>query len=182
MALTGRLLVATPLLGDENFRRAVVLLIDHGPAGAFGVVLNRPSDQEVSSVLPVWQPLASPPAVLFVGGPVAADSALALAAAAPGTDPLGWRAVSGILGLVDLDTPAELLTDGLHAVRVFAGYAGWGAGQLEGEIAQGAWYVVDADPADPFSPDPQALWRAVLRRQPGDLAMVASFPDDPSLN
>lgn len=187
--LTGRLLVATPELGEGTFERSVVLVLDHDEAGALGVVINRPTPVEVAEVLPSWQPLATEPGVLFQGGPVALDSALGLAVV-PGTDeqaePLGWRRVVGRLGLVDLDTPPEVLAAEVTRLRIFAGYAGWGAGQLEDELGQGAWYVVPADPGgsfgDAFSATPDRLWRAVLRRQGGDLAMVSTYLDDPSLN
>ena len=109
--LTGRLLVATPALGDSNFERSVVLVLDHDEDGALGVVINRPTPVDVAEVLPVWQPLATEPGVLFQGGPVALDSALGLALV-PGEgedEPLGWRRVVGRLGLVDLDVPPEVL-------------------------------------------------------------------------
>jgi len=190
-SLTGRLLVATPALGDSNFERSVVLVLDHDEDGALGIVINRPTPVDVAEVLPVWQSLATEPGVLFQGGPVALDSALGLALV-PGEgedEPLGWRRVVGRLGLVDLDVPPEVLAAEVTRLRIFAGYAGWGAGQLEDELTEGAWYVVDArfgvgvdDAGDPFSGAPEDLWRAVLRRQGGDLAMVSTYLDDPSLN
>ena len=81
-----------------------------------------------------------------------------------------------------MDAPPEVLAAELGALRVFAGYAGWGKGQLESEIRQGAWYVLEPQPGDPFVSEPQHLWRDVLRRQGGDLALVATFPEDPTLN
>lgn len=183
-SMTGRLLVATPALVDPQFQRAVVIVLDHDEAGTLGVVVNRPSEVEVGAVLPPWQPFVSAPGVLFQGGPVARNSAVGLARIAGDGDeePLGWRQVAGPLGLVDLDAPPEVLAAEMGALRVFAGYAGWAAGQLEAEIAEGAWFVVDATPTDPFSADPAALWRRVLRRQPGELAFVSTYPDDPALN
>lgn len=187
-SLTGRLLVATPKLTDPNFERAVVLLLDHDAQGTLGVVLNRPTPVGVGDVLAPWADLAVPPRVVFQGGPVALDSALALAVV-PGeprgerAEPvLGWRRVHGAIGLVDLEAPPELLAAELGSLRVFAGYAGWGPGQLERELTDGAWYVVESEPGDVSAPDPRRLWRAVLRRQRGKLAMVATYPDDPSLN
>ena len=99
-----------------------------------------------------------------------------------GDEPLGWRRVYGAIGLVDLEAPPELLSAVLGSLRIFAGYAGWGPGQLEDELVEGAWYVVESEPGDVSSPDPEQLWRAVLRRQRNELAMVATYPDDPSLN
>ena len=181
--LVGRLLVATPRLDHPTFRRTVILLLDHDEDGALGVVVNRPMAVDVDAVLPTWQALATVPGRLYSGGPVATDSALGLVAV-PGDDeePLGVRRIIGSLGLVDLDTPPEIVAAELSGLRIFAGYAGWSAGQLEYEITEGSWYVVDAEPRDAFSDDPEDLWVAVLRRQTGNLSLVASFPDDPSLN
>jgi putative transcriptional regulator len=184
----GRLLVATPLLGDPNFRRTVVLVVEHEEVqGTLGVVLNRPSGISVGQVLDQWTDLVTDPPMVFNGGPVAQNSALALALV-PGTDePIGWRALDGApalarLGLLDLDTPPSVLAPAIQSLRVYAGYAGWSPGQLESEIDEGAWYVVSAEPGDVFAADPDALWRTVLRRQEGDLAFLATYPDDPSLN
>jgi putative transcriptional regulator len=185
---SGRLLVATPVLGDPNFRRTVVLIVEHeAEQGTLGVVLNRPTEIPVGQVLEPWTDLATSPSVVFSGGPVAPDSALALALV-PGTDePVGWHPLDGApamarLGLVDLDAPPGLLSDAVTRLRVYAGYAGWGVGQLQAEIDEGAWYVLPATPADPFDADPTRLWQAVLRRQGGELAYVATYPDDPSQN
>ncbi|GGQ14463.1 UPF0301 protein [Streptomyces virginiae] len=181
-SLTGRLLVATPALADPNFDRAVVLLLDHDEQGSLGVVLNRPTPVGVGDVLLPWAPLAGAPGVVFQGGPVALDSALGLAVIPGEEGPLGWRRVHGAIGLVDLEAPPELLASALGGLRIFAGYSGWGPGQLEEELGEGAWYVVESEPGDVSSPDPERLWRSVLRRQRSELAMVATYPDDPSLN
>jgi putative transcriptional regulator len=182
--LTGRLLVATPSLGDPNFARTVVLVLDHDDSGALGVVVNRPTTVPVGDVLPSWQPFTTDPSVLFHGGPVAVDSALGLAVL-PGqgaAEPPGWRRVVDSLGLVDLDAPPEVLAADMADLRIFAGYSGWGTGQLEAELEEGAWFVVPCQARDAFSVEPSALWRTVLRRQGGDLAMGSTYPDDPSLN
>ena len=181
--LTGRLLVATPRLRDQNFRRAVVLLLNHGTDGALGIVVNRPLEVDVSAVLPSWQPYTTAPGRLFQGGPVALDSALGMVAV-PGDDiePMGVRRIIGSLGLVDLDTPPQVVIGGVAGLRIFAGYSGWSGGQLEAEIGEGAWYIVDAEARDPFSDSPETLWRQVLRRQRGELALVSTYPEDPALN
>ena len=184
--LAGRLLVATPQLADPNFNRAVILLVQHRDEGAVGVVLNRPSEVTVSEVLPSWASMASGPPVVFRGGPVSPEGALCLARVAGEGDPLGWQGLEtpGLesLGLVDLDAPPVMLAAQVANLRVFAGYAGWGAGQLEGEIGEGAWYLLPADPGDPFSEEPGQLWGTVLKRQGGQLAMLATLPQDPTLN
>lgn len=191
-SFAGSLLVATPLLTDPSFHRSVLLLLDHDEDGALGVVVNRPTQVDVASVLPDWQPYAGVPGVVFHGGPVDLDSALALgavrragpaAAAEPvTTELLGWRRVVGDLGLVDLDAPPELVVPSLDGLRIFAGYAGWGPGQLEDELAEGAWWVLDAHPHDAFADEPEGLWRSVLRRQTGELALLSTFPEDASHN
>ncbi|WP_274559114.1 YqgE/AlgH family protein [Streptomyces spiramyceticus] len=181
-SLTGRLLVATPALADPNFDRAVVLLIDHDEEGSLGVVLNRPTPVGVRDILLPWAALAGDPDVVFQGGPVSLDSALGVAVIPGDEGPLGWRRVYGAIGLVDLEAPPELLAAALGSLRIFAGYSGWGPGQLENELREGAWYVVESEPGDVSSPEPESLWRAVLRRQRSKLAMIATYPDDPSLN
>jgi putative transcriptional regulator len=187
-SLGSRLLVATPLLGDPNFRRTVVLIVEDDPGeGTLGVVLNRPTEIPVGQVLQPWTDLVTGPSVLFRGGPVAPNSALALALASEDDEPVGWRSLDGTalmsrVGLVDLDAPPELLAGGITSLRVFAGYAGWGPGQLRAEIEEGAWYVFPGEPTDAFLDDPARLWPAVLRRQGGLLALVATYPDDPMLN
>ena len=187
-AQAGRLLVATPVLGDPNFRRTVVLIVEHeAEQGTLGVVLNRPTQVPVGQVLESWTELATDPSVVFNGGPVAPTSALALAHVPGADEPVGWHPLDGApamtrLGLVDLDAPPGLLAAAIASLRVYAGYAGWSAGQLQAEIDEGAWYVVSAEPSDPFSAEPGRLWPAVLRRQGGELAYVATYPDDPGLN
>ncbi|GGT14977.1 UPF0301 protein [Streptomyces kurssanovii] len=181
-SLTGRLLVAAPALADPNFDRAVVLLLDHDDEGSLGVILNRPTPVVVEDILESWAALAGEPGVVFQGGPVALDSALGVAVIPGDEGPLGWRRVFGAIGLVDLEAPPELLGGALGSLRIFAGYAGWGPGQLEDELQDGAWYVVESEPGDVSSPAPESLWRSVLRRQRNELAMFATYPDDPSMN
>jgi putative transcriptional regulator len=184
----GKLLVATPLLGDPNFRRTVVLIVEHEETeGTLGVVLNRPTPIPVGQVLEQWTDLVTDPSVLFKGGPVAPGSALALALVPGKEEPVGWRALDGApslarLGLLDLDTPPRLLAPSIESLRVYAGYAGWSPSQLEAEIDEGAWHVVAAEPGDIFAPSPEALWRTVLRRQEGEIAFLATYPEDPGLN
>lgn len=175
------------VLEDPNFRRTVVLLLEHGSdEGALGVVLNRPLDTPVGDAFPDWHDSVTAPPVLFRGGPVAPSTIIALGQPRPGQHPDGWEMVldgDGFrIATVDLRRDAALLADVIDQVRVFAGYSGWAAGQLEHEIAQGAWWVADADRADAFADDPSNLWRRVVRRQRGDVARFAHFPDDPSLN
>jgi putative transcriptional regulator len=178
----GALLVATPRLKDPNFDRTVVMLLDHTDQGAIGVVLNRPSGLAVSEALPAWTSHIAEPAVVFVGGPVAPGSAICLAEAPPVEAGEGWQPLFDGLGTVDVSrSPADLAVD-VAALRVFAGYAGWAPGQLEGEIEAGAWIVAPGGRDDAMSTEPGTLWRTVLRRQRGVVAAMAAFPDELSVN
>lgn len=184
---SGRLLVATPLLTEDTFRRTVVQLLQHDTEdGALGVVLNRPSHTPLSEVLPGWALLAPEPVTVFFGGPVQPSAAICLGRLQTAVPPMveedpSYVQVPGApwLGTIDLDREAA---EPVEEVRVFAGYAGWSAGQLEEEVEEGAWWVCDALPGDCFAPDPAHLWRDVLRRQGMPLALVASYPADPALN
>ena len=180
--LKGRLLVATPALGDPNFDRTVVLILEHADDGAIGVVLNRPSGTEVGEALPAWTRLVADPPVVFMGGPVAPDAAICLGRSWPGEQADGYEPLFGPLGTVDLSLDPDGVAPVLQGIRVFVGYAGWGEGQLEEEIEAGAWFVVDAHPDDALSGQPDDLWRSVLRRQRGTVAMFANFPPNPSMN
>ncbi|MFO8075025.1 MAG: YqgE/AlgH family protein [Egibacteraceae bacterium] len=172
--LTGRLVVATPDLADENFDRAVVLILEHEAEGALGVILNRTRGIDVVSLLPAWHDLAASPAVLFSGGPVQPDEAvIGLGRSATPAQP-----VTANLGVIDLEHPPEEQAD-VTEVRLFTGYAGWGPGQLEEELETGSWFVVDPTAEDPLTADPDGLWRRVLLRQGGVFTTVT---EDPSLN
>jgi putative transcriptional regulator len=183
-SMTGQLLVATPTLKDPNFDRTVVLLVAHETGGALGVVLNRATEVPVAEVLGTWGELAGDPAVLFEGGPVQPESAICLARTKPEVKKRlsGFHPVSGALGTLDLSADPERMRESVAGIRVFAGYSGWSAGQLEDEIASGSWFVFDALPGDPFVERPDDLWAMVLRRQGDILAAVAHFPPDVSLN
>ena len=164
----GRLLVATPGLTDPTFARTVVLLLAAEDAGALGIVLNRPGGLDVTEILPQWEPLAAEPRAVFVGGPVAPDTAMCL-----GRSGNSWRAIS-------VEESPD--TAGVECVRLFAAYAGWGRQQLEAEIEAGGWYVLPATAEDVFTGEPETLWRRVLRRQNGRAAWASTAPDDPRQN
>ncbi len=182
-SLSGRLLVAAPSLRDPNFDRTVVLVLEHADEGALGLVLNRPSETDLADALPHWAAVAAEPSVVFVGGPVAPTAAIGLGrATVAGDDVAGWQPLFAGIGSIDLEHDPDDLPVPVSDVRIFAGYAGWGPGQLEAEVGAGAWYVVDALPDDTGFSRPDDLWSAVLRRQGGSLALVANFPPDPILN
>lgn len=176
--LRGRLLVAAPSLTDPNFRLAVVLLLDHTDEGAVGVLLNRPSDMPLASALPQWEPLATSPDAVFLGGPVQRDAIVALGRTPTASDSPLQRILAGT-AVVDLQIDPDQQPADLQSVRLFAGYAGWGAGQLEAEIDAGGWFVVEAEAADVFTDEPAQLWDRVLARQGG---IFRTLPPDPTLN
>ena len=164
--LPGSLLVATPLLSDPNFARSVVLILQHDEDGSLGVVLDRPTAIPVGEFLPAWDPVAVDPAVVFHGGPVEPDVGIGLCIR------------FGSLEIIDLtDSPEDD-----SPVRVFAGCAGWGPGQLDDELMENAWFVVGFDPEDLLTGRPEELWSSVLRRQPSDLSIFATYPADPQMN
>ena len=184
----GQLVVATPSLGDPNFARTVVLLLQADEDdGALGLVLNRPTGTDVAEVLPDWAGLCATPPVVFSGGPVQPDAAICLGHGRPGGVQVGaFSVLEGVpgtsLGTVDLDAEPDVVRPAVCEVRLFAGYAGWSPGQLEAEVEEGAWWVLDALPVDAFAPDPGSLWGDVLRRQGPPIAFAASYPADPTLN
>lgn len=179
----GTLLVAGVLLSDGVFDSNVVLLLDVDESGALGVVLNEFSAVDLTAVLPGWAPLTSWPHRLFDGGPVSQEGAICLASPSDtAEEPPGWRRLFATVGLLHLETPVELAEGAYRDLRIFAGYAGWAPGQLQGEVAQGLWFPVRATHADIFDADPGSLWRRVLARQGGQLGWLATWTPTPELN
>jgi putative transcriptional regulator len=178
-SLSGHLLVASPSLLDPNFRRAVVLVTEHNDEGAAGLVLNRPSPVGVASAVPQLEALVDDDEPVWVGGPVQTDAVLVLGefldpddAAVPLFDALGFPS---------LEEPEEIVPATIRR-RVFAGYAGWGAGQLEAEVANEDWILEPANADDAFTAEPDELWRDVLRRKGGIYELVSRMPEEPELN
>ncbi len=179
-SVRGNLLVAGPALLDSNFARSVVLIADHDEDGALGVILNRPFPVAVHDAAPPLAPLVDSDASLFQGGPVQPQAAVILAEFERVEDAglLAFDSIGFLLGDVDPDVAQRL-----RRARVFAGYAGWGPGQLEAELEEeGGWIVEPALPVDPFTDEPENLWSHVLRRKGGQYAILATMPPDPSLN
>jgi len=192
--LVGRLLIATPVIDDDTFLRAVVIIVNHTDEGSLGVVLNRPSDSPVQEALPRWNDLISEPTVVFNGGPVDPSTGVALGLV---NDPDAFdqpaeantaadvaARVPGMRGLVtvNLDGDPAFAAAYVTKMRMFSGYAGWSAGQLSGEIVAGAWFVVDASPDDVLTDEPDDLWETILKRQPGQTRWFANYPTDPAVN
>ncbi|MDX6582122.1 MAG: putative transcriptional regulator [Solirubrobacterales bacterium] len=179
-SLRGRLLIASPALVDPNFARSVVLITEHGPDGAMGVVLNRPSDIDVGDVAPELATVVVEGEPVFIGGPVQ-PQALVVLAEFSDSRAAAWIIAEDV-GFVAAETEYGDLSDVVRRGRVYAGYSGWEAGQLEAELAEEAWIIEPPMPAELFPDDPDALWHDVLARKGGQFALISRMPDDPSLN
>jgi putative transcriptional regulator len=180
-SLRGQLIIAAPTLLDPNFARTVVLIAEHTPDGAMGLVLNRPAATLVDEAVPDLAWLGETDERVWVGGPVAETAVIVLAEWDEPT--LAGAIVEGDLGFVgaDADQP-EQLDGAIRRARVFAGHAGWGPGQLEEELAEEAWIVEPPRREEIFCDEPDALWSTVLRRKGSRYALLATMPPDPSLN
>ena len=181
----GTLLLANTDLLEPTFRRTVIYVVEHNDGGTLGVVLNRPSETAVYNVLPQWSDLASKPKTMFVGGPVKRDAALCVGLLRIGVRPddiPGLRHIDGRLVMVDLDADPETIAPHVEGLRIFAGYAGWTIGQLEGEIERDDWIVLSALPSDVLVGPRVDLWGRALRRQPWPTSLLATHPVDISRN
>jgi putative transcriptional regulator len=179
-SLAGQLLLASTSLEDPNFMRTVVLIGMHSEEGALGLVLNRPSTSTVATAVPQLEEMVSAEEHVFVGGPVQSSSIVMLAEF---TDPEpAGLIVLGRIGLPAPDASLEDLAAATSRRRVYAGYAGWGEGQLDAELERGDWIAHDALPDDVFCAQPDELWSGVLTRKGGRYALLARMPLDPSLN
>jgi putative transcriptional regulator len=169
-SLRGKLLIASPVLHDY-FRRCVVLVLEHNEEGAMGVILNRVSETTVSEAVPDLAELAGGDELVRMGGPVSPQAVVALGEFEQPSAP-----VVGSVALIDPDDPAPEVA----RLRVYAGYAGWGPDQLDGELEQEAWIVEPAEPDDPFHEGD--LWPVALQRKGGGFSLLATMPADPSMN
>jgi putative transcriptional regulator len=177
----GQLLIAGPQLVDPNFWRSVVLIVDHSEEGAFGLVLNRPSETTVGDAVPELEALIDADEPLFIGGPVQPSTVITLGQF---TD-ISHAAMAAFGDIGVLGTggpPIEELAPHVRTARAFVGHSGWGPGQLDSELERGDWILEPARLQDVFSPAPQELWSGVLTRKGGSFALVARMPLDPSLN
>jgi putative transcriptional regulator len=180
-SLRGKLLLAAPALKDPNFDRAVVLIAEHSDEGAMGLVLNRPTETTVGEAAPELTALTGEDERVHQGGPVQPRAVVVLAEFADPEE--AAHLVLDDIGFVRADADLEQAGDDTRRGRVYAGYAGWGPGQLESELQDEGWIVVEHPlPDELFSPGPDALWHDVLERQGGHLALIARMPLDPSLN
>jgi putative transcriptional regulator len=179
-SLKGRLLLATPALFDPNFRRTVVLVGEHGEEGAMGLVLNRPADVTVGEAVPPLAVVTGEEARVHVGGPVQPEAVLVLAEF---EDPeAAATLVVGDVGFASSEGDLEELAGAIRRARVFAGYSGWGPGQLEAELEEESWLVEPAEGVDLFPEPGDDLFGSVLRRKGGTYRVLALMPEDPSSN
>ncbi|MDX6720214.1 MAG: putative transcriptional regulator [Solirubrobacteraceae bacterium] len=180
MSLRGQLLIAGATLPDPNFARTVVLVCEHSEDGALGLVLNRGGELLVAESAPDLAALIDDEAVIAEGGPVQPDALLVLAE----FDDASHAAIPviGAVGLMGDGSDIDDLAAVTRRARVFAGYAGWGPGQLDAELARDDWFVAPAGIDDIFDPDADELWQRVLSRKGGHFAVVARMPIDPSVN
>jgi putative transcriptional regulator len=178
-SLEGHLLVASPGLHDPNFRRAVVLVTEHTDEGAAGLVLNRPSPSPVAELVPQLEELVDDGEQVWLGGPVQPNAVLVLGEFVDPDD--AAVPLFGSLGFPALDEPEDVLPVTTRR-RVFAGYTGWGAGQLESELDRDDWIIEPAENDDAFTDEPAELWADVLRRKGGIYELVSRMPEDPSVN
>jgi putative transcriptional regulator len=177
-SLQGKLLVSSPSLVDPNFRKTVVLIAHHDDDGAMGLVLSRPSDVPALHAVPSLEGLPGADDPVFVGGPVQPEAFMVLAE----FDDVGQAAAPIIAGLGFMPADAEPEELSIRRLRLFAGYSGWGAGQLEAELDESSWIVVEAHTDDAFARDPDELWRNVLHRKGGPFSLMETMPFDPGLN
>ena len=177
-SLQGQLLISSPLLHDPNFRRTVVLMTHHDEEGAMGLVLSRPSELRVADAVPDLAELPCADELVYVGGPVQPEAVVVLVEHED--EPVGAAPIVGRVTFMQAGSEVDEL-DAVRA-RVFAGYSGWGPGQLEGELEESSWIVAPAEPDDAFATDPDELWRTVLHRKGGKFALIATMPFDPKLN
>ena len=179
-SLRGQLLVAGATLPDPNFARTVVLVCEHSDEGALGLVLNRPGELVVGEVAAELAPLVGEEAVIDSGGPVQPDALLVLGE----FEDASWAGmqVVGSVGLMGDRREISELVGVTRRARAFAGYAGWGPGQLDAELERDDWFVAPAGVDDIFDPDAEVLWSRVLDRKGGHYRVVARMPVDPSVN
>lgn len=178
-SLRGQLLISGGALFDPNFRHTVVLVGEHGADGALGVVLNRALNVTVEETFPPLSSLVPPGQALFQGGPVQPESPVLLAELA--TPELLGIPVFGSVGFLVGEISADIRPSILRA-RVFAGYAGWGPGQLEAEMALNSWIIEPARVEDVFTDTPDLLWSGVLQRKGPEYRQLSRMPYDPSMN
>lgn len=182
----GRLLVAMPALGDPNFDHTIVMIVGGYEDGYQGVIINESTHEDVMSTVPDWWQLAAVPRAIHRGGPCDSELVLCLAIGRHDLDIVGvepvYRFASQTVYRLEGAVDPDATIGKLAGVRMFRGYAGWSAEQLETEIAEGAWLCVPSEPTDVITAQPARLWREVLERQAGPAAFLRTCPANPERN
>ncbi len=177
--LKGQLLIAGAGIFGAVFRQTVVLVVEHGDQSALGFVVNRPSEMIAAEAAEELARLPLPDPRIYHGGPVQPGAVAILGEFEQGD--FAGNLIFGSIGMLGMG-PDGIVTDGVTRAKVFSGYAGWGPGQLENELEEGAWVIEDARVEDVFTRDPEHLWRDVLRRKGGEFVMLSTMSADPTAN
>ena len=178
-SLRGQLLISSGGLYDPNFRHTVVLVGEHNADGALGVILNRALNVTVQEAVPPLGRLVPAGEPLFQGGPVQVESPVLLAEL---VDPaLVDVPVFGAVGFLTGEVSSDIQPS-IRRARVYAGYSGWGPGQLEAEMEEDTWITEPAQVDDVFTDAPELLWSRVLKRKGPNYQLLSRMPYDPSMN
>lgn len=178
----GQILIATEPGRGGYFDQSVVILLDHNDGGTLGVCLHQLAEMEMVPVLEHFAGFLTPPVHLFEGGPVSKQAAVCLAQVAnPSEEPPGWKRVFDDVGILDLETPVELVAGAFSHARIFVGLSGWDPGQLEAELIRGSWFRASARAEEVFG-TPEGLWRRTLRRVGGATGRWSTWTETPELN
>ena len=178
----GKLLIAGDGLVDPNFKESVVLLIDYDQKGAFGLIVNRPTTTAIATILPDYKDRKGASQAVYFGGPVETPGVMALLRNATAT-----AGATPVIGDVQLVSTPTLLDKSVSAgagpdrFRVYVGYAGWAAGQLERETVLGSWHIMDGDANLVFDPEPDSLWRREAPRPGQRTASILPTPPGSAL-
>ncbi len=178
----GNLLIADPDLIDPNFFHAVVLILEHDEEGALGLVLNRPTCVSAAQMVPEWKSRVSNPMNIFQGGPIPSKMLIGLADVTNNTEIDTWKPILDSAGIMSVEEKPPISDPGISALRLYSGYSGWTAGQLDSEINTGSWFTVPAGPADLFESNPADLWFRLLHTYHGKWPWHARASIAPSRN
>lgn len=176
----GKLLISEPFMGDENFERTVILLCEHNANGSFGLVINQKTQLTLADIIDdnySEQPI-------FTGGPVQQNTLHILHTLGHDVQN-SVKVAEGIYWGGDFEYIKTMLNyqnGETSKLKLFVGYSGWAAGQLEREIGQNTWYLTTATPSLVFDTPPKETWREVLRQMGGNYKIISNYPTDPRLN
>jgi putative transcriptional regulator len=176
----GKLLIAEPFLADPNFARTVVLVCEHGEQGTVGFILNRSTQLSLSDLLP---DIYTPSPAIYQGGPVQLDT-LHMIHRSPAVFG-GNEVAKGVYWGGSYEALQDVMDNhnyDLANMRMYVGYSGWSAGQLEKEMEEGSWIVTDATPKLLFDTDPENMWKEAIKLLGKEFTYLANMPLNPQLN